>query len=257
MSVYRVKEVAQLSGVSVRTLHHYDEIGLLKPSSVGANGYRYYGRDELLRLQQILFHRELGFPLQEIRQVLSAAEFDRVATLRAHRERLMGEVRRIRRLVRTLDDTLAALEGDTDMNEKAMYRGFSPEKQAEHEAWLIAHLGGDVRAQIEQAKTAIKGWSTADFDCHLAEGERIETALTQALTDGLPANSPAVGELIQRLHGWVGNSWNDPPGRKGFIGLAKLYQEHPEFRARYESRAPGLTDYLAKAMTAFAEQKLA
>jgi MerR family transcriptional regulator, thiopeptide resistance regulator len=74
---------------------------------------------------------------------------------------------------------------------------------------------------------------------------------------GLPANSPAVGELIQRLHGWVGNSWNDPPGRKGFIGLAKLYQEHPEFRARCESRAPGLTDYLAKAMTAFAEQKLA
>jgi MerR family transcriptional regulator, thiopeptide resistance regulator len=185
MSVYTVKEVAQLSGVSVRTLHHYDEIGLLKPSSVGANGYRYYGRDELLRLQQILFHRELGFPLQEIRQVLSAPEFDRVATLRAHRERLMGEVRRIRRLVRTLDDTLAALEGDTDMNDKAMYRGFSPEKQAEHEAWLIAHLGGNVRTRIEQAKTAIKGWSTADFDCHLAEGERIETALTQALTDGV------------------------------------------------------------------------
>jgi DNA-binding transcriptional MerR regulator len=257
MSGYTVKQVAQLSGVSVRTLHHYDEIGLLKPSSVGANGYRYYGRDELLRLQQILFHRELGFPLQEIRQVLSAPEFDRVAALRAHRERLMGQICRFRTLVRTLDDTLAALEGDTDMNDKAMYRGFFPETQAEHEAWLIAHLGDGVRPRIEQAKAKMKDWSQAEFDTHLAEGERIETAMAQALTDGLSANSPAVGELIQQLHSWVGNSWNDPPGRKGFVGLAKLYQEHPEFRARYESRAAGLTDYLAEAMSAFAERSLA
>jgi DNA-binding transcriptional MerR regulator len=257
MSDYTVKQVARLSGVSVRALHHYDEIGLLKPASVGANGYSYYGRDELLRLQQILFHRELGFPLEEIRQVLSAPDFDRVAALRAHRERLMGEVRRYRRLVRTLDDTLAALEGATDMNDKAMYRGFSPEKQAEHETWLVAHLGGNVQMRIEQAKTKMKGWSTADLDRHLAEGEQIEVAVAQALTDGLPANSPVVGELIQRLHSWIGRCWNNPPGREGFIGLAKVYQEHPEFRARYESRVPGLTDYLAKAMSAFAERKLA
>lgn len=79
MSGYTVKQVAKLSGVSVRTLHHYDEIGLLKPESVGANGYRYYGQDELLRLQQILFHRELGFPLAEIARVLDAPDFDRVA----------------------------------------------------------------------------------------------------------------------------------------------------------------------------------
>ena len=160
MSVYTVKEVAKLSDVSVRALHHYDEIGLLKPAYVGANGYRYYGRDELLRLQQILFHRELGFPLDEIRQVLSTPNFDRVAALRAHRERLMEEVRRYRRLVRTLDATLAALEGDTDMDDKAMYRGFSPEKQAQHEAWLVTRFGGNVRARIEQAKTRMKGWST-------------------------------------------------------------------------------------------------
>src|ERR1700730_16596985 len=145
MSVYTVKQVAKLSGVSVRALHHYDEIGLLKPAHVGANGYRYYGRDELLRLQQILFHRELGFPLDEIRQVLNAPEFDRVAALRAHRERLMGEVRRYRRLLRTLDATLAALEGDSDMDDKAMYRGFSPEKQAEYEAWLVSRLGRGVQ----------------------------------------------------------------------------------------------------------------
>ena len=92
MSAYTVKQVAELSGVSIRALHHYDEIGLLKSAYVGTNGYRYYGRDELLRLQQILFHRELGFPLEEIRRVLSAVDFDRVAALRAHRARLMEEI---------------------------------------------------------------------------------------------------------------------------------------------------------------------
>ncbi|SED12848.1 DNA-binding transcriptional regulator, MerR family [Rhizobiales bacterium GAS191] len=257
MGVYTVKETAKLSGVSVRTLHHYDEIGLLKPACLGANGYRYYGRDELLRLQQILFHRELGFPLEEIRQVLSAPDFDRVAALRAHRERLMGEIRRYRRLVRTLDATLAALEGETDMDDKAMYRGFSAEKQAEHEAWLVARLGGQVQARIDAAKTRMKDWSKADFDRHLAEVEQIEVELAQALTKGLPTNSPAVGDLIRQLHAWVGRGWNDLPNRQAFIGLAKVYQEHPDFRARYESRAPGLTDYMAKAIGEFAERELA
>jgi MerR family transcriptional regulator, thiopeptide resistance regulator len=257
MGVYTVKQVTKLSGVSVRALHHYDEIDLLKPAYVGANGYRYYGRDELLRLQQILLHRELGFPLDEIRQVLSAPNFDRVAALRTHRERLMEKVRRYRRLVRTLDATLAALEGDTDMNDKAMYRGFSPEKQAQHEAWLVARFGGNVQARIEQAKTRIKGWSAAEFDQHLAEVERIEVALAKAHTTGAPANSDEVAALIRRLHHWVGRGWNEPPSRERFIGLAAMYQEHPDFRARYESRAPGLTDYLAKAIKAFAGRELA
>src|SRR3981189_3367262 len=109
---YTVSQVARLSGVSVRTLHHYDEIGLLKPASVGANGYRYYGREELLRLQQILFHRELGFSLEEIGRTLDAKGFDKVAALKAHRQKLEAATRRYRRLMRTIDETLAALEGD-------------------------------------------------------------------------------------------------------------------------------------------------
>src|ERR1700759_4025691 len=113
MSDYTVKQVAELSGVSIRTLHHYDQIGLLKPASVGENGYRYYGREELLRLQQILLHRELEFPLDPIGQVLDQPGVARVAALRRHRDRLAGEVKRYRRLLKTLDDTLAAIEGET------------------------------------------------------------------------------------------------------------------------------------------------
>ncbi len=115
MDTFTVKEVARLSGVTVRALHHYDAIGLLKPATVGANGYRYYGRDDLLRLQQILFHRELGFSLSEIGQILDAAGFDRTAALRAHREHLLATARRARALIRTIDQTLMALNGDAPM----------------------------------------------------------------------------------------------------------------------------------------------
>src|SRR4051812_13151083 len=94
---YTVKQLADLSGVSVRTLHHYDAIGLLKPASVGSNGYRQYGREELLRLQQILFQRELGLSLEQIRRAQDAPGFDRAKALREHREKLLQEAERFRR----------------------------------------------------------------------------------------------------------------------------------------------------------------
>ena len=256
MSVFTVSEVARLSGVSVRALHHYDEIGLLKPGHVGENGYRYYGRDELLRLQQILFHRELGFPLDAIRQVLDAPGFDRVAALREHRSRLMAQARRYRTLVKTLDETLAALEGDTDVNEQAMYRGFDPVKQAEYEAWLVEKYGGAMQGHIDEAKARTKGWTQADFDKAQAEVETIETDMAEAMAHGLPADSAAVRAVMRRLHGWVGRSWNRPPDRAAFEGLGRLYQDNPDFRARYEGRAAGLTDYMAEAMRAFSAAEL-
>ncbi len=258
MSVYTVKQVAMMSGVSVRALHHYDEIGLLKPACVGANGYRYYGRDELLRLQQILFHRELGFPLDDIRKVLDAADFDRIAALRAHRKRLVSEAARYRRLVRTLDATLAALEGDTDMNDKTLYQGFSPEKQQEYEAWLVARFGEGARAQIDQAREKMKskGWGKADFERHLAEAETIRTALARVMTEGQPPDAAPVCELVGQLHAWVGRGWNSIPSREGYIRLAEIYREHPDFRATFEAHATGLTDYLAKAIGAYAEREL-
>ena len=100
MSNYTVKQLARLSGVSVRTLHHYDEIGLLKPAFLGENRYRYYGREELLRLQDILFHRELGVPLQEIGKLLDATGATGWRSSREHREMLAERIERSRQLLR-------------------------------------------------------------------------------------------------------------------------------------------------------------
>jgi DNA-binding transcriptional MerR regulator len=257
LRVYTVSEVAKASGVSVRALHHYDGIGLLKPGHVGENGYRYYGRDELLRLQQILFHRELGLPLEEIRQVLDDPGFDRVAALRAHRVRLMAEARRYRELVKTLDATLAELEGETDVEDKAMFRGFDPVKQSQHEAWLVERYGDQMQAQIDEANAQFKGWSQADFDRVQAEFSALEDELAQAMAQGLPADSEAARAITRRLHAWIGRSWNRQATAEAFRGLADLYEDAPDFRARYEARAVGLTEYLAAAMRAFAESELA
>src|SRR5437868_6241526 len=110
-----VSDVARLSGVSVRALHHYDHIGLLRPASIGTNRYRYYGRDELLRLQQILLHRELGIPLEEIGAIIDAPGFDRLEALRLQRSRLALQAERYAELVRTIDRTIASLNGETTM----------------------------------------------------------------------------------------------------------------------------------------------
>ncbi len=257
MSGYTVKQVAKLSGVSVRTLHHYDEIGLLKPAEVGGNGYRYYGREELLRLQQILFHRELGIALDAIGRLLDAPGFDRIAALEAHREKLLVDARRFRRLARTIDETLAALTGEADMNDKAMYQGFSPEKQAEYETWLVDRYGGDMRAQIDESKARTRGFTQADFDLTQGEVEEIEAGLAASLGQGLPASSEPVQALMRRHHAWVAAAWNRKPARDAYVGLGQLYQDHPDFRARYEGRVAGLTDYLTEAMRVFAERELA
>lgn len=257
MTHHTVSQVAKLSGLSVRALRHYDEIGLLRPALLGENGYRYYGRDELLRLQQILFHRELGLPLAAIGKILDAPGFDRVAALKAHRESLAKAAKRYRQLVRTIDDTLASLEGDKAMDDKAIYRGFPPEKQAEHEAWLVERLGEGVNEEIADSKARFGKLSQGDYDGLRAEAEAIEVAMAKALADGLPADSDAVGTLMRRHAAWIGRSWNRTPTADAFAGLGRMYQDHPDFRARYDGRAPGLTDYLAEAMRAFAERELA
>src|SRR5262249_46629490 len=122
---YTVKQVATMSGVSVRTLRFYDETGLLKPASYGANGYRFYEEIQLLILQQILFYRELGFELKQIKQTLDQADFEKVAALQSHREVLLEKLSQTRTLIETIDRTIAHLKGATKMKGEEMFSGFT------------------------------------------------------------------------------------------------------------------------------------
>ncbi|MEW6157737.1 MAG: MerR family transcriptional regulator [Verrucomicrobiota bacterium] len=122
---YTVKQVAAMSGVSVRTLHFYDETGLLKPAYLGANGYRYYEERQLLTLQQILFYRELGFELKQIKRILGRRGFEIIAALESHRKVLEQNLTRTRQLVETIDKTIQHLKGSKRMKTEEMFTGFS------------------------------------------------------------------------------------------------------------------------------------
>jgi DNA-binding transcriptional MerR regulator len=122
---YTVKQVAAISGVSVRTLHFYDETGLLKPAYLGANGYRFYQEPQLLILQQILFYRELGFELKQIKRILGRADFEKLAALQSHRKVLQKNLARTHTLIETIDKTIQHLKGTKKMKSKEMFAGFS------------------------------------------------------------------------------------------------------------------------------------
>src|SRR5580692_3018453 len=118
MMAYTVKQVARISGVSVRTLHFYHETGLLKPAHLGANGYRYYEEPQLLALQQVLFYRELGFELKQIKQILGRGDFEKIAALQSHRKVLQKNLARTRRLIETIEKTIQHLKGTKKMKSK-------------------------------------------------------------------------------------------------------------------------------------------
>jgi len=252
MGTYTVKQLARLSGVSVRTLHHYDEIGLLKPAFLGENRYRYYGREELLRLQDILFHRELGVPLQEIAKLLSNDGRDRVAILSRHREMLADRLERSRQLLRTIDRTIAELNGEGTMNDTDLYKGFSPEKQAEHEAWLIDDFGDGMRTGIEVSRTGWDKLGAAGRQARMAEYAAVETGLAELLRAGQAPESKAADPLLARHRAWVAAMWNRDCPSDRYADLGTLYTDHPGFRERFDMIEPGFAEWLAAAMRAHA-----
>ena len=160
---------------------------------------------------------------------------------------------RYRELMRTIDQTLASLEGATKMDEKAMYRGFDPKQQDAYEKELVEKHGAPMQGHIDHAKKGMAGWKQGDFDAMQAEAEAIEAAMAKALVDGLRADAAAVTALMARQHAWVSKGWNREAPLEAFAGLGQMYVDDPRFRARYDGRQPGLAEYMAAAMKAYAD----
>ena len=247
-----VKQLAAVSGVTVRTLHHYDEIGLLAPAHVGANGYRYYGRAEMLRLQRILFHRELGVPLGEIAALMDLDGDDQVGVLLRHREKLEAERERYRRLIETIDRTVADLKGETHMPNADLYKGFSAERQAGYETWLVERYGDRMTADIAAAQQAMAKLGEAGQAAMMEQLRDIETALAEGMTRGIAPDADVVDGLVGRHRGWVTAAWGRPCTAEAYAWLADLYLSHPDFVTRFETIAPGFAEWLTAAMKAHA-----
>lgn len=251
---YTVQQVAVLSGVSRRTLHFYDEAGLLKPAYHGRNGYRYYEEPQLLMLQQILFYRELGFELKQIKRILGRKDFEKIAALESHRKVLRKNVARTRKLIRTIDRTIEHLKGKTKMKTEELFAGFDAEQQAKHERYLIDRFGEGMKEGIAQSKARVKDWKKADWEKSGAAFNSICQDLVAAIERKLATDSREVQAIVRRHYRWLKQFWT--PNRESYAGHADLIVDS-DLRKAYEGHHADLPEFTAIAIKAFAETELA
>jgi len=249
---WTIGELAHTSGVTSRTLRHYDAIDLLAPSGVGAGGRRMYGRAELLRLQQVLVLRELGVPLGTIAEILDHDAADgepRIGRLREHQEALLAERDRFDRLARTVAATITALTKGEDIPANRLYEGFdhSAYDAEARERW------GD--KTVDRSNAAWERMGPVGQDGHRRETVAISTGLASAMADGADPSGERVQALVARHYAWVAAFWT--PTAQTYAALGQGYVADPRFTAYYDAFAPGLTPYLADAMQIYAKSTLA
>lgn len=244
--MYTVKQLSQLAGVSVRTLHYYDEIGLLKPSSVGENGYRHYSDENLFRLQQILFFREMDLDLLQIKKILDNKQFDSITALQSHRQMLQEKVTRLQTLIQTVDTTIMHLIGEVNMSKKKIFEGFSEEKQKQYEQQAMKEYGED---SVRQSIKLWNSYTEAQKEQIKQEGSAIYLDLAANMGKGI--ESLEVQATLGRWHQHLRHFYE--PSLEVLRGLGNSYNEHPDFNATFTAIHPDLPAFLQKAITYYVD----
>ena len=242
--MFTVKQLSKMAGITPRTLHYYDEIGLLKPSRVGENGYRYYGDDALLRLQQVLLYRELDLPLEDIKQIMGRRDFDILSALEQHKEQLRKRMARMERLIGTVDETILHLKGKKAMSPKQIFDVFNEEQQAEYEKEAMQMYDPEV------VKASYKKWnsySKAEKQRIGDEGNAVYQDLIQAMPKG--AASPEAQACVERWRRHMDYFWT--PNLEQLVGLAQGYNNDPRFKANFDKVHPNLAAFMLEAVTVY------
>jgi MerR family transcriptional regulator, thiopeptide resistance regulator len=242
-----IGEVAELAGVSVRTLHHYDELGLLRPGERSDAGYRLYSYDDLARLQEILIWRGLGFSLAEIGSLVDDPHYDRVGALERQRAVLERELGRLGALTRAVDAALEAHRNGTRLKETSMFDAFDASEYEDEarERW------GDTEAYRESARRT-RAYGETEWSDIRAEAEAIVRELVALMRAGEPATGEAARALAERHRGHI-SRWFYPCSPSMHRGLAEMYVADERFRRSYEREAAGLAAYLHDAIVANAD----
>lgn len=245
--MYTVKQLATLAGVSVRTLHYYDEIELLKPASVGENGYRYYTEADLFRLQQVLFFRELGLALEQIKGIMSAPDFDLVAALQTHRHALQEKIGRLQQLITTVDRTIMHLVGEIRIEHmNSVFTGFSEEQQQQYEQEAARRYGAET---VAETSARWKRYTPEQQQRIMEEGGQIYRDLVDAMPGG--AESEQTQAIIARWHQHLRAFYE--PTFEVLAGLGHTYEHDPEFYAFFAKIHPGLPSFISRAVTVYVD----
>jgi DNA-binding transcriptional MerR regulator len=246
-----VGRVARLAKVSVRTLHHYDAIGLLSPSERSEAGYRLYTVEDLERLQQVLLFRELGFPLGEIRRILLEPGFDRRSALEAQRQLLEEKAGRALRMRDTIDSALDALEKGTHVSDDEMFEVFGDFDPGQYEA-EVQERWGDTEAYRESTRRA-RGYTKQDWARFKAESEEIGSAMATLMDESVAPNDPRAMDAVERARLQI-DTWFYPCSHEMHVNLGRMYVADPRFTATYEKIRPGMAQWVCDAIEANARR---
>lgn len=247
---YTINKLAKLAGVSTRTLRYYDELGLLSPARVSSNGYRIYGQKEIDRLQQILFYRELGVSLEEIRNILTSKDFDGLSALEGHLSALLARREQLDLLVANVRKTIMTMKGEITMNDQEKFEGFLQKLVDDNEQ----QYGEEIREkygdeQVSRSNAKVLNMSKEQY----AELEKLTEDLNETLKAAFEQGDPA-GELAQkacRLHKeWLCFYWAEY-SKEAHMGVTQMYVDDPRFTAYYDKIAPGCAAFLRDAVAIY------
>lgn len=248
---YKVKEVADMVGVSVRTLHHYDQIGLLQPESINPAGYRLYSDDDLEKLQQILFFKEIDFSLQEIKTILTSPDFDRERALRAHKDLLIEKKQRLAEIIKAVEKTINSIAGGVKMKPKEMFEAFDMTEIERHKEKYAEEVKQKYDPQVvAESERQTSAYTKDDWAEIMAKGEENYKKII-ALMDKGPAD-PQVQELIEEKRQHITDYfYNCTP--EIFRGLGDLYVMDERFTANIDKHKEGLAKFLREAMIIYCD----
>jgi DNA-binding transcriptional MerR regulator len=249
---YTVQKLACMAGISTRTLRYYDEIGILKPARINSSGYRIYGEREVDLLQQILFYREMGLPLEEIGEIVTKPGFDMAEALSAHRKKLLEKRGQLDLLISNIDKTIASTKGEIFMTDKEKFDGFKKKMVDENEE----KYGREVRENfgneaVDKSNAKLMGMSEEKY----AETTRLAEEIIETLKEAMKTGNPS-GELAQKaavLHKrWLLSYW-DSYSKEAHAGLAQMYAADERFKSYYDKQQPGMAEFLRDAVLVFTE----
>ncbi|SCE78568.1 DNA-binding transcriptional regulator, MerR family [Micromonospora coriariae] len=244
---YTVGQVAKVAGVTVRALHHYDEIGLLSPSGRTTAGYRRYDDADLERLQLVLYYRELGFPLEEIAAIIDDPAADPAAHLRRQHELLTVRIKRLQEMVTAIEFAMEASKLNIQLTPEERFEVFGDFNPEEHEV-EAEQRWGDTDAYRESNRRASR-YTKDDWLRIKAENEDWGRRIVAVLASGAPADGPEAMELAEEHRQIIGR-WFYECSYEMHTGLADMYLADERFTGHYENMAPGLAAYLNEAIHA-------
>lgn len=250
---YTINKLSLMAGISTRTLRYYDETGLLKPGRVNSSGYRIYGKQQVERLQQIMFYRELGVGLDEISRILDAPGFNKTAALEGHLDALLNKKKQLETLIANVEKTILTEKGEITIMDEERFEGFKKGMVEENEKKYGAEIRGKYGDEtIDKSNAKVMGMTKEQY----AEAEKLSAELNETLNAAFKQGDPA-GELAQKACGlhkkWLMYFW-DGYSKEAHMGLGQMYVADERFTAYYDKIAPGCAEFLRDAIMIYCKE---